>query len=116
MLEQDEIIPSTYDKVFKAVWQDNRNKNLLAFFLSEFIKLSQKEIYDKITFVNTELPKENYKEKGMITDLHIGVPKILTNLEMNRKFDKGQIKKSNNYAHKLVVEITKTNGKYEIVL
>ena len=31
MLEQDEIIPSTYDKVFKAVWQDNRNKNLLAF-------------------------------------------------------------------------------------
>ena len=116
MLEQDEIIPSTYDKVFKAVWQDNRNKNLLAFFLSEFIKLSQKEIYDKITFVNTELPKENYKEKGMITDLLIGVPKILTNLEMNRKLDKGQIKKSNNYAHKLVVEITKTNGKYEIVL
>ena len=52
----------------------------------------------------------------MITDLLIGVPKILTNLEMNRKFDKGQIKKSNNYAHKLVVEITKTNGKYEIVL
>ena len=116
MLEQDEIIPSTYDKVFKAVWQDNRNKNLLAFFLSEFIKLSQKEIYDKITFVNTELPKENYKEKGMITDLLIGIPKILTNLEMNRKLDKGQIKKSNNYAHKLVVEITKTNGKYEIVL
>ena len=116
MLQNDEIVPGTYDKVFKAVWQDPRNKNLLAFFLSEFIKLSQKEIYNRMVFTNTELSKENYLEKGMITDLLIGVPKILTNLEMNRKIDKGQIKKSNGYAHKLVVEITKTNGKYEIVL
>ena len=65
-----------------------------------------------MVFKNTELPKANFKEKGMITDLLITSLKTLFNLEMNKTPDKGRIKKNNGYAHKLAIETSKTNGKY----
>ena len=29
------IIPASSDKVFKAIWQDERNKNLLSYMISK---------------------------------------------------------------------------------
>ena len=112
LLEQNKVIPATFDKIFKSIWQDERNKNLLSYMISFITKLNKKELYNNMVFKNTELPKANFKEKGMITDLLITSLKTLFNLEMNKTPDKGRIKKNNGYAHKLAIETSKTNGKY----
>ena len=80
--------------------------------ISFITNLNKKELYNNMVFKNTELPKANFKEKGMITDLLITSLKTLFNLEMNKNPDKGRIKKNNGYAHKLAIETSKTNGKY----
>lgn len=112
LLEQNKVIPATFDKIFKSIWQDERNKKLLSYMISFITKLNKKELYNNMEFKNTEIPKENFKEKGMITDLLIASLKTLFNLEMNKAPDKGRIKKNNGYAHKLATYTSKTNGKY----
>lgn len=114
-LEPDKVIPATFDKVFKAVWQDSRNKSLLSYVISYITNLNKRSLYNDMVFKNTELPKEHYKEKGMITDLLIGSIKNLFNLEMNKTTDKGKIIKNNGYAHKLVFEATKMVEEYDII-
>ena len=109
---QNKVIPATFDKIFKSIWQDERNKKLLSYMISFITKLNKKELYNNMEFKNTEIPKENFKEKGMITDLLIASLKTLFNLEMNKAPDKGRIKKNNGYAHKLATYTSKTNGKY----
>ena len=109
---QNKVIPATFDKIFKSIWQDERNKKLLSYMISIITKLNKKELYNNMEFKNTEIPKENFKEKGMITDLLIASLKTLFNLEMNKAPDKGRIKKNNGYAHKLATYTSKTNGKY----
>ena len=112
LLIQNKVIPATFDKIFKSIWQDERNKKLLSYMISFITKLNKKELYNNMEFKNTEIPKENFKEKGMITDLLIASLKTLFNLEMNKAPDKGRIKKNNGYAHKLATYTSKTNGKY----
>ena len=112
LLMQNKVIPATFDKIFKSIWQDERNKKLLSYMISFITKLNKKELYNNMEFKNTEIPKENFKEKGMITDLLIASLKTLFNLEMNKAPDKGRIKKNNGYAHKLATYTSKTNGKY----
>lgn len=112
LLEQNKVIPATFDKIFKSIWQDERNKKLLSYMISFITKLNKKELYNNMEFKNTEIPKENFKEKGMITDLLIASLKTLFNLEMNKAPDKGRIKKNNGYAHKLATYTSKTNSKY----
>lgn len=112
LLEQNKVIPATFDKIFKSIWQDERNKKLLSYMISFITKLNKKELYNNMEFKNSEIPKENFKEKGMITDLLIASLKTLFNLEMNKAPDKGRIKKNNGYAHKLATYTSKTNGKY----
>ena len=65
------IIPASFDKLFKAVWQDPRNKNLLSYVLSKLLLLNENAISQNLVFKNTELPKEKYEDKGLglITDL-----------------------------------------------
>ena len=87
-------------------------KNLLSYIISFITKLNKKELYNNTVFKKTELPKTNFKEKVMITDLLITSLKTLFNLEMNKAPDKGRIKKNNGYAHKLATYTSKTNGKY----
>ena len=112
LLMQNKVIPATFDKIFKSIWQDERNKKLLSYMISFITKLNKKELYNNMEFKNTEIPKKNFKEKGMITDLLIASLKTLFNLEMNKAPDKGRIKKNNGYAHKLATYTSKTNGKY----
>ncbi len=65
------IIPASFDKLFKAVWQDPRNKNLLSYVLSKLLLLNKNRIYQNLVFKNTELSEEKYENKDLIIDLII---------------------------------------------
>ena len=63
LLEQNKVIPATFDKIFKSIWQDERNKKLLSYMISFITKLNKKELYNNMEFKNSEIPKENFKRK-----------------------------------------------------
>lgn len=101
------IIPASFDKVFKAVWQDPRNKNLLSYVLSKLLLLNENAISQNLVFKNTELPKEKYEDKGLITDLIMAFLNYIVNFEMNNTDNPGKMIKNNYYHHGLVITSTK---------
>ena len=98
ILMPGKIIPASSDKVFKAIWQDERNKNLLSYMISKLLLINKNGIYQNLVFKNTELPKRKYEDKGLITDLIIAFLNYVVNFEMNNTYDPGRIIK-NNYYH-----------------
>ena len=71
ILMPGKIIPASFDKVFKAIWQDERNKNLLLYMISKLLLINKNRIYQNLVFKNTELSEEKYENKGLIIDLII---------------------------------------------
>lgn len=48
------IIPASFDKVFKAIWQDERNKNLLSYMISKQLLINKNGIYQNLVFINSK--------------------------------------------------------------
>ena len=48
------IIPASFDKVFKAIWQDERNKNLLSYMISKLLLINKNGIYQNLVFINSK--------------------------------------------------------------
>ena len=116
ILEKGKVVPASFDKVFKAVWHDPKNKKLLSFVLSKLLFLDKNTIYKNLSFKNTELPKEKYEDKGLITDLIMEFLNYIVNFEMNNTDDPGKITKNNYYHHGLVITSTKAGKEPKIVI
>ena len=77
------MIPLTVDSVFKAVMQIN--SNIFKRFLIETLDLNIKPEECNVIFLDKELIKDNYKEKGKIVDLNVKInEKLLVTVEVNR--------------------------------
>ena len=48
------IIPASFDKVFKSIWQDERNKNLLLYMISKLLLINKNRIYQNLVFINSK--------------------------------------------------------------
>jgi predicted transposase/invertase (TIGR01784 family) len=64
-----EILPPTNDWVFKLLFGDERNKDLLIALLKSFMELPQEEY--EITFMDTNLKPEALKDKLGIVDVKV---------------------------------------------
>ena len=98
------LIPTMFDPVFKSLFQNKNFRKTLSYFLSKLTKYSENYIYEHLTFLNTEIPIENYEEKKKIADLIIKIDEDLINIESNRNNNKSTILKNNSYHHKLAYE------------
>ena len=101
MRERGEVVPGCADCVFKNLLQLDELKGILSYMLSEITGIDKDYIYENLTFTNTELSKNNYLEKGKITDLLVDICDNRINLEMNSILDKGTLNKGNSYHHNL---------------
>lgn len=95
-----------YDKVFKSVLQDKLSKEYLIDIISGITNIPKEEFEEEIVFKNTELKKENNKEKTKIADLIIELDKSVINLEMNKKLYLGLIDKNDRYIYKIKEGLT----------
>ena len=96
------LIPSTFDPIFKSLVQHNKFRPLLALIINKCTGFPREYVYENLTFINGELPKEKYKEKGKITDVLVNVDDNIINIECNQNMM--AIKKNNLYHHKLAYE------------
>lgn len=101
MKARGEVVPGCADCVFKSLLQLDDLKGILVYMLSEITGLDKTYINENLKFTNTEIPKDNYLEKGKITDLLIDISDNRINLEMNRILNEGNLNKSNSYHHNL---------------
>jgi len=93
-----EVIPGTFDAVFKSVL--TKNKEYLSDIVSGITSIPKEEIFEKSTIKNSEYIKENIKEKKKISDLVITVEEDVIILEMNNEYYKKLMRKNNEYIFK----------------
>ena len=101
---KNRLIPTMFDPVFKSLFQNKNFRKTLSYFLSKLTKYSENYIYEHLTFLNPEIPIENYDEKKKIADLIIKIDEDIINIEANRNNNKSTILKNNSYHHKLAYE------------
>ena len=100
----DKIIPGIFDGLFKALIQSNEFRKCLYIILVTCTHFTMSEVIDKIRFLNTELKKEKYKDKGKITDILIDISGHTINIEVNANDTKSLRLKNHNYHHKISTE------------
>ncbi len=95
-----EMIPLTVDSAFKSVVI--KNTKIFKRFLIETLDININPNESNLIFLDKELIKENYREKGKMVDLNVKLgSNLLINVEVNRR-DYETIKRRNNlYLEKL---------------
>ena len=99
-----QVIPATDDYVFKAILSNEDNHNILCFLVSNIIGLNYEYVKEKLVLNNSELLKNNYLEKGMVTDLLLGMEGLVVNIEMQVENSKPIRLKNELYHHKLRID------------
>ena len=112
-LEKHEIVPATYDPIFKAVITSPECREYTCKLISEITKLDYKYLKNHLVVVNPELIKENYKEKSKTTDVLLTLDGNIINIEMNRCYKKGLFKRNDIFGHTLISKSVKMGDSYE---
>ena len=99
-LRKKEVIPGTFDAVFKAVLTEE--KEVLAEIIELVIGIPKEEVIKNGVIINSEYVRENISETDKKSDLLISIGDNVINLEMDRRYYSGSNKKNNKYIHKIV--------------
>ena len=107
-----EIGKVTYDSIFKKVFSSKENRKIISYLISNITKINYSYIYENFKYVNTELLKKKYSDKGKVTDLIIYLKEEIINIEMNKYVSKGTRIKNNVYHHSLGASSIKKGEEY----
>lgn len=99
-LRKKEVIPGTFDAVFKAVLTEE--KEVLVEIIELVIGIPKEEVIKNGVIINSEYVRENIIETDKKSDLLISIGDNVINLEMDRRYYSGSNKKNNKYIHKIV--------------
>lgn len=111
--KEGKVLAGINDPIFKSLFLEEENKGVLAHIISEILNLNKDYVYNNIIYKPTELPKENYFEKGKETDLIVEVEGRIINLEMNYKLTRGTKIKNGSYIRKIINNNLFKGEKYE---
>ena len=110
--EKNKVIPMTYDMVFKSVLQDKESEGYLIDLINGITGIKKEYLKGNIVFKNTELQKDEIKEKKKATDLIIEVKENIINLEMNKNYYNGLFEKNDRYIDKIKDGLVSKGDKY----
>ena len=95
------MVSLTIDFMFKSLFI--RKPEYLKIFIIDVLKLDLLPEEIELTFVNGELPKDNYLEYKKIVDLLISINnKILLDIEVNRRYYRDVKFRNNRYLGKML--------------
>jgi predicted transposase/invertase (TIGR01784 family) len=113
--DKPEILPATDDWIFKLLFGNERNKNLLAAFLKTFVNLPDEEF--EITFLDTYLKPEFEQDKMGIVDVKLQTKsKKIIDIEIQMA-DVADIigKRISFYKSKLITEQIAKKQSYDVI-
>ena len=79
------LIDCTLDVVFKTIFKSKNTRFYVASIISEFLNLNYDYVYQNMQILDGELPKDNLKEKGKISDCIVKIDNQIIIFEMNRE-------------------------------
>ena len=88
-MKNTKIIPLTSNTMFKELFGRIENKDILSFFLSNYLDIEYNLVYDNIIHLNTSLKIDNINDYKYDTDIIVTLNDVVINLEMNKTFWKG---------------------------
>ena len=103
-IKEDELIPATFDPIFKALLTSNETKDYASSLISGITNIPKNIIKDNMVILNNELSVENYKDKKMKTDILIEIVNNIVNIEINKYYYKGLFEKNSAYQNKILSE------------
>ena len=108
------ILPPTDDWIFKLLFGDERNANLLIAMLQTFIELPDEEY--ELTFLDTHLKPEYEEDKFGILDVKVKTKsgKII-NIEIQVNPVKNIGRRLSYYKSKMIVEQINKGDKYQVI-
>ena len=95
---KNEVIPGTYDPVFKSIL--TKCRNYLAEVVHGITGIPKDEVLKGI-IINSEFVVNNIEEKRKTSDLIIELKDNVINLEMNNKYYKYLNRRNNGYLYKI---------------
>ena len=95
---KNEVIPGTYDPVFKSIL--TKCRNYLAEVVHGITGIPKDEVLKGI-IINSEFVVNNIEEKRRTSDLIIELKDNVINLEMNNKYYKYLNRRNNGYLYKI---------------
>ena len=111
IIQNEKLVPATYDSVFKAIFTSKDCLNYTATLLGELLNIDKNYLKNNLKILNSEIPKTNIKEKRKTTDVLLSVKGNIINIEMNRKYYEGLLERNAMYYHAIYSSITKEGMK-----
>ena len=108
-LKPDEVIPASYDKIFKLIFGDIDHLERINMFLSVTLKKEVKVI----SFVNPELMEDNRLDKVNSVDLVCEVEGELVSVEVNTSFGSTVINRNLAFLFRMVSKDLKPGDEYK---
>ena len=100
MLKKGEVIPGSYDPIFKAIM--STYDEFLADIVSYVTDIDKSFFLENYVIKNSEYIKDNYKEKRKISDLIVEINNNMINIEMNNFYYEDLTKRNNWYLYKMI--------------
>lgn len=97
-LKKGEVIPLTFNKMFKKVFADPNDTDLVKYLIKQIIGI---EVED-VTIYNNELLGDNYNNKKQEVDLLLKADEVVVNFELNSKYNKTIINRNVLYVCRLL--------------
>lgn len=106
-----ELIPGTYDFMFKAIMLDKDNKDYLIGIISHVTGINKENLKD-VQVQNVEHTVNNKKDKKLRSDVIVSIGNNIINLEMNKDYYDGVFLKNDAYMHKISSSLYKEKEDY----
>ena len=106
-----ELIPGTYDFMFKAIMLDKDNKDYLIGIISHVTGIKKEDLVS-IEVQNVEHTVNNKKDKKLRSDVIVSIGNNIINLEMNKDYYDGVFLKNDAYMHKISSSLYKEKEDY----
>ena len=110
--ERNNIIPMTYDKMFKSVLTSKEARGYLISLISNITGIKKELLKSNLVFKNNEQKIIGISEKRNITDMVVEIKDNVINLEMNKEYYDGLIDRNNEYISKIRESMVLEGEKY----
>lgn len=105
------LLPAVYDCIFKSAFLDPELKEVLIELIHHITEIPI-SFLKSIEVRNVEYLVDNKKDKQMRSDIVVNVGRMYINIEMNRTYYDGLLKKNDAYLNKLKASRYKTSTSY----
>ncbi len=112
-MNEEKIIPMTYDKMFKSVLKSKEARQYLVDIIGDITGIPKDNIRKNMVIKDPEYKVNSISEKRKVSDMVVEIKDGVINLEMNKDYYEGLIDRNHDYMLKIRQEMIKEGEDYK---